>query len=73
MEGRAAKQRMREVYVQNKVLKGFVGQVHAWDEGLSHRLPVLLKLSKLAETTDIEAYLTTFARLMTAYEINRAR
>ena len=32
-----------------------------------------VKLSKFSETDDVEAYLTTFERMMTAYEVDRAR
>ena len=32
-----------------------------------------MKLARLAEKDDIEAYLTTFERVMEAYEVNKAR
>ena len=32
-----------------------------------------VKLSKFTEADDVEAYLTTFERMMTAYEVDRAR
>ena len=32
-----------------------------------------VKLSKLTETDDVEAYLTTFERMMMVYEVDRAR
>ena len=32
-----------------------------------------VKLSKLTETDDVEAYLTTFERMMSVYEVDRAR
>ena len=69
----AMEQRMREFQAQNEMLRNLVEKFHGRDEGLSRRGPNSLKLAKLAESDDIEAYLTTFERLMAAYEIDASR
>ena len=63
----AMEQRMREFQAQNEILRNLVEKVHGRDEGLSRRGPDSLKLAKLAESDDIEAFLMTFDRLMAAY------
>ena len=67
----AMERRMQEF--QNEVLRSMVERAHGRDEGLSRRAPDSLKLAKLTESDDIEAYLTTFERLMLAYEIDTSR
>ena len=69
----AMEQRMREFQAQNEMLRSLVEKAHGRDEGPLRRGPESLKLAKLTESDDIEAFLTTFERLMMAYEIDASR
>ena len=60
-------QRMREFEAQNEMLRNLVERAYGRGETRRSAIgPESLKLTKLAETDDIEAYLTTFERLMSA-------
>ena len=72
-EQRKREERMREFQAQNEMLRNLMEKVHGKDEGPYRRGPDSLKLAKLAESDDIEVYLTTFERLMAAYEIDASR
>ena len=51
--------------------RGEVGSLASGERATSDRDP--LKLSRLTEDDDIEAFLTTFERMMTAYSVDPAR
>ncbi len=54
-----------------ELFQGLLTGLHAQGESAERRAEKDrdVKLTKLAETDDIEAYLTTFERMMTSYEI----
>ena len=69
---RREKQRGEEMRTQMEMLQRLISErptvvPRASGEGES------MKLTKLTESDDIEAYLTTFERMMEAYEVGRAR
>jgi hypothetical protein len=60
---------------QMDLLKGLVEGIHKQGEIAATRAEKEkdVKVSKLTESDDIEAYLTTFERLMKAYEVQEGR
>ena len=66
----------REMREQMDILRKLVGEIHDQGEASLREHEVRdkdVKLTKLMDTDDIEAYLTTFERQMTAYEVPRGR
>ena len=69
------RQHEKEVQEQMRLLRELVEGSHRRKEAPT-RVAVetdKVKLKKLLETDDVEAYLTTLERIMRAYEVNRAR
>ena len=67
--------RERESQRQMELLQGLLAGIHKQGESAEQRAEKDrdVKLAKLSETDDIEAYLTTFERLMVSYEIKPDR
>ena len=67
--------REHEMRQQMELLKGLVEGVNKQGEAALMKLEKDpgVRVAKLTEEDDIEAYLTTFERLMTAYEVKRER
>lgn len=67
--------RERESQRQMELLQGLLAGIHKQGESAEKRAEKDrdVKLTKLSETDDIEAYLTTFERLMVSYEIKTDR
>ena len=66
----------RDMREQLEILRNLVGEIH--DQGeVAQRVQEAkdkdVKIAKLADTDDIEAYLTTFERQMVAYDVLRGR
>ena len=67
--------RDEEVRQQMQLLREMVEGSHRREEVLARMTGEndKVKLSKFSEADDVEAYLTTFERMMTAYEVDHAR
>ena len=66
----------REMREQMEILRTLVGEIHDQGEANLREHEARdkdVKLTKLMDNDDIEAYLTTFERQMTAYEVPRGR
>ena len=71
----ASAKREDEMRMQMELLKGLVEGVNKQGDATLKKLEKdrEVKVTKLTEADDIEAYLTTFGRLMKAYEVPRER
>ena len=67
----AAAKREEEMRMQMELLRGLVEGVNKQGDATMKKLETDrdVKVTKLTEADDIEAYLTTFERLMKAYEV----
>ena len=67
----AAAQREMEARRQLQVLQSLVEEIHRQGEAIERRVTKdhEVKVAKLVDSDDIEAFLTTFERLMKAHEI----
>lgn len=67
--------REEQVYQQMQVLQTLVQGVHLQGEALKKRADSdkEVKVAKLTDQDDIVSYLTTFERLMTAFEVKQER
>ena len=63
----------RRVTAMNKQLEMLQNLVLGHTERAAKRDSDTMKLTRLTETDDIESYLTTFERMLTAYEVDKAR
>lgn len=77
LRAREAEQRAKEMQEQMALLREALGTTHERNRPARDRRVITgletVKLSKLTESDDIEAYLTTFERMMVANEVERNR
>ena len=70
---RRERQRQEEMHTQMEMMQRLINARPAAPVPRVPNEGESMKLARLAESDDIEAYLTTFERVMEAYEVNRAR
>ena len=70
---RRERQRQEEMHTQMEMLQRLISERPAAPAPRVPNEGESMKLARLTENDDIEAYLTTFERVMEAYEVNRAR
>ena len=66
----------RDMREHLEILRNLVGEIHDQGEAAQREQEAKdkdMKVAKLADTDDIEAYLTTFERQMVAYDVPRGR
>ena len=66
----------RDMREQLEILRNLLGEIHDQGEAAQREHEAKdkdVKVAKLADTDDIEAYLTTFERQMVAYDVPRGR
>ena len=69
----AEARRNQETQQQITMLRGLVEGMHRQSEAAIAKADREVKMTRLTESDDIEAYLTTFERLMRSYDVPPAR